>query len=114
MRAGWIQRGAALLLALLLSAALPVQAASKKTAAKKKTAAASKVYDILLFWGQSNMLGCAAGTQSPFAGETDLTALSSASGIDEDILEATVSARRANIAVPEDSVYVYNLLTDSL
>lgn len=114
MRAGWIQRGAALLLALLLSAALPVQAASKKTAAKKKTAAASKVYDILLFWGQSNMLGCAAGTQSPFAGETDLTALSSASGIDEDILEATVSARRANIAVPEDSVYEYNLLTDSL
>lgn len=114
MRAGWIQRGAALLLALLLCAALPVQAASKKAAAKKKTAAASKVYDILLFWGQSNMLGCAAGTQSPFFGETDLAALSLASGIDEDILEATVSARLSNIAVPEKSVYEYNLLTDSL
>lgn len=117
-----------LLSAVFLQAALPVCAktakktanTAAKTAAKtavktEARASSDPVWDIILFWGQSNMLGCAAGTQSPFSAYADdLASLSAASGIDVDILEATESARLANIPVPEKSVYEYDLLTDSL
>ena len=113
-----------LLSAVLLQTALPVCAktakktanTAAKTAAKTEARASSDpVWDIILFWGQSNMLGCAAGTQSPFSAYADdLASLSAASGIDVDILEATESARLANIPVPKKSVYEYDLLTDSL
>ncbi len=69
-----------LLSAVLLQAALPVCAktakktanTAAKTAAKTEARASSDpVWDIILFWGQSNMLGCAAGTQSPFSAYAD-------------------------------------------
>ena len=74
--------GAALLAAALIAVFAPGSSVQAK--------AAEEVYDLVLFFGQSNMVGSAMGyTTNPFT-DIDPAIASEITGIDEDLIENTV------------------------
>lgn len=71
------------------------------------------VYDLILFWGQSNMVGSAIGAANPFDG-IDIKSASEQTGIDQDLIQNTESASKVdNIEMPDGAAYEYKLTTDS-
>ncbi len=72
-------------------------------------------YDIVLFWGQSNMLGLTIADALPAGfNVSDPKGTSLLSGVDPDIVSETVNARTAAVKMPENAGLYYDILTDSL
>ena len=98
--------GAALLAAALIAVFAPGSGVQAK--------AAEEVYDLVLFFGQSNMVGSAMGyTTNPFT-DIDPAIASEITGIDEDLIENTVSAAKVVVDIPDGAALKYSLLSDSL
>lgn len=73
------------------------------------------VYDLILFWGQSNMVGCANSRINPFDDTSEsLEEVSLETGIDLDILENTTSSMSSAVEVPENIAYDYQYIVDRL
>ncbi|MDD5848558.1 MAG: hypothetical protein PUE64_04340 [Firmicutes bacterium] len=70
-------------------------------------------YDLVLFFGQSNMVGNAVGTDNPFA---DVDAAASVqTGIDADLIQDTISATQVGgIDLLLGAAFEYQLTSDSL
>lgn len=81
--------------------------------AKEEAPSDEAPYDLVLFFGQSNLIGSARmDSPNPFAG-MDAEAASAMTGIDPDLIEATVSATKVNLDIPEGAALEYHLLSDS-
>lgn len=83
------------------------------------------IYDVILFWGQSNMVGfcgkniCSDGTKGEDSMDIRLEELgiekfSQLSGIDIEIVKRYKTMGYVNVPMEENSVYEYNYSTDSL
>ena len=81
----------------------------------KTEAASNDIYDIVLFWGQSNMVGSANGGQEKRQGTTATSrqVFSEKSGIDLDIVEKIQSRYIVDVDVPEGCAYEYVYDADS-
>jgi len=105
---------AAIVLASAFAVTGPMTAHAASAPAESASVSVNpSVYDLILFWGQSNMVGSAIGTANPFSG-VDAKTASELTGIDQDLIENTVNATRVNnIDVPQGAAYEYKLTTDS-
>lgn len=72
------------------------------------------IYDIVLFFGQSNMNAWPETGASMPAEFSDRHAYAVESGIDEDILNWTVSTSFVSIPIKESTGYIYKYLSNSL
>lgn len=76
------------------------------------------VYDVILFWGQSNMVGsCLNSTEDRFDPNDDesVKAFSKATGIDEDILKNNTQSRNLlSIEQEDNTAYEYMYSTNTL
>lgn len=85
------------------------------TEAAENTEASPAVYDLVLFFGQSNMVGNAIGKDMPFTvTEENIASLSEETGIDEDILAGTASASACAVNIQDGTAYEYQLVSDEL
>lgn len=71
------------------------------------------IYDIILFWGQSNMNAWPQTNAMMPPGFEDRHQYALDSGIDEDILNWTISTSRVDVPLVPDSAYWYRYLTNS-
>lgn len=104
--------------ALVFAAALSIVPASVAQAAvmvtEPDTIDQPSAYDLVLFFGQSNMVGNAVGTDNPFA-DVDAAAASVQTGIDADLIQDTISATQVGgIDLPLGAAFEYQLTSDSL
>ena len=73
----------------------------------------SDVYDIILFWGQSNMVSWANTEGEMPDGFKDIYNFSKETDIDADILERTKSTSLVNTPIEDDTAYIYKYLSNS-
>ena len=74
----------------------------------------SDVYDIILFWGQSNMAGYSTTEGSmPDGYSEDLYKFSKDTDIDIDILRTTKNESTVNTPLEEETAYIYKYLSNS-
>ena len=74
----------------------------------------SDVYDIILFWGQSNMAGYSTTEGSmPDGYSEDLYKFSKDTDIDIDILRTTKNESTVNTPLEEENAYIYKYLSNS-
>lgn len=103
--------------ALVFAAALSIVPASVAQAAvmvtEPDTIDQPSAYDLVLFFGQSSMVGNAVGTDNPFA---DVDAAASVqTGIDADLIQDTISATQVGgIDLLLGAAFEYQLTSDSL
>lgn len=72
------------------------------------------IYDIVLFFGQSNMNSWPQTNGAMPADFSDKHTYSIESGIDEDILDWTISTSFVRVPIKENCGYIYKYLTNSL
>ena len=73
----------------------------------------SDVYDIILFWGQSNMAGYSTTEGSmPDGYSEDLYKFSKDTDIDIDILRTTKNESTVNTPLEEETAYIYKYLSN--
>lgn len=77
----------------------------------------TEIYDVILFWGQSNMVGCMQDLDEERfdnQSEEEVENFSKATGIDTDILYNTTKRNYTKIEQKPSTVYEYKYLTNSL
>ena len=74
------------------------------------------IYDVILFWGQSNMLGtCGAKAgEKVYDERQDIDNFSEITGIDEEIVQNTVRMNHVNVNIVDNTALEYRYLSNEL